>query len=539
MRSLESVVFLISSLITISLIYFQVPKSSLFVLLSILLAGLLVFFGKFQVNYLQEKEHKIHLLLALWLSSLFIQTLLIATGGFFSAFIIVLHLFTLAMSLILNIRSSILFLLLSVAVLCSMIFFDPQIVILFKQDPWSFLLHGVSFLVVIPLAQMMVSTYHLKDAITKVLTDHLKTKEMQDESIFRGIGEFVLILNKELKVVFANEAMKKSLVLEDDEVMNKNLLDLLPIKAIDGGEVTTQTLSIDQAIADRSAHIVRGFYFASKQGNKKMPVTIQVRPIYETGGELKQLILVMTTDKTGVLSDAVDLKMTKARRSALSAELENELKLGSKNSLVHYSLLMEQINDQLLYDDLQTHGLNESKMLVNLADFMNGFLVKMQKLSGSLEVTVDYNDSQEALVRLATEVGTSEYSLYSHARKNMLASIDGIWLDEIFQRLLKLFIIISLNTKKQVIIRSGYNDNEQLAIVFATYCAQDIGFSASELLNQNYGTLQNNLTLIPGSGLEGVLMQKITDHLDYPITLRFDQKSEILTATIILPSSVV
>lgn len=539
MRSLESVVFLISSLITTSLIYFQVPKSSLFVLLSILLAGLLVFFGKFQVNFLQKKEHKIHLLLALWLSSLFIQILLIATGGFFSAFIIVLHLFTLAMSLILNVRSSILYLLLSVAVLCSMIFFDPQTVILFNQDPWSFLLHGMSFLVVIPLAHMMVSTYHLKDAITKVLTDHLKTKEMQDESIFRGIGEFVLILNKELKVVFANEAMKKSLELENDEVMNKKLLDLLPIKAIDGGEVTTRTLSIDQAIADRSAHIVRGFYFASKQGNKKMPVTIQVRPIYETGGELKQLILVMTTDKTGVLSDAVDLKMTKARRAALSAELENELKEGSKNSLVHYSLLMEQINDQLLFDDLQTHGLNESKMLVNMAEFLTGFIAKMQKITGALEVTVDFNDTQEALVRLATEVGTSEYSLYSHAKKHMLASVDSIWLDEIFQRMFKLFLIISLNTKKQVLIRSGYNDNEQLAIVFATYCPQDIGFSAPELLNQNYGTLQNNPTLMPGSGLEGVLMQKITDHLDYPITLRFDQKSGILTATIILPSSLV
>lgn len=537
MFSIESLIFIISSLISTSLIYFQVPKSALFVFLSILLAILLVFFGKFQLSFLQKKEHRIYLLMALLVCALFIQTLLIATGGFFSAFIIVLHLFTLGMSLLLNVRSSIFFLLISVAVLASMIFFDPQTVVLFGQDPWSFLLHGVSFLVVIPLAHMMVSTYHLKDAITKVLTDHLKTKEMQDESIFRGIGEFVLILSKELRVIFANEALKQSLGLENDQIISKNLFDILPIQETNGGEVNSQTLSIDQAIADRSAHIVRGFYFKAKQGNRKMPVTIQVRPIYEPDGQLKQLILVMTEDKTGSMTDTVDIKLASARRKLLETELEGELK-NSTTSLVHYTLLMEQINDALIYEDLQNHGITENKTLTNISDFINHLIVQMQKITTNLGVSVDFIDTQEALVRLATQVSSTEYSLYSHTKKNLLAGIDNIWANQILAALFKLFVLIGSSTNKQVIMRVGANDKDELVTVFAVNCPLDIGFAANDLMIQNYGKLQSHPALQLGSGLEGVIVKKITGDLNYPITLKFDQKSAILTATISFPTTI-
>lgn len=537
MFSIESLIFLISSLISTGLIYFQVPKSALFVILSILLAVLLVFFGRFQLSFLQKKEHSGYLLLALFICSLFIQILLIATGGFFSAFIIVLHLFTLAMSLLLNVRSSIFFLLISVTVLISMIFFDPQTVVLFKQDPWSFLLHGVSFLVVIPLAHMMVSTYHLKDAITKVLSDHLKTKEMQDESIFRGIGEFVLILSKELRIVFANEALKQSLGLENDQLISKDVFSILPIQEANGGEVNRQTLSIDQAIADKSTHIVRGFYFNTKQGNKKMPVTIQVRPIYEQDGELKQLILVIVADKTGSMLDTVDIKLASARRKLLEAELEGELK-NSTTSLIHYTLLMEQINDALLYEDLQNHGITESKTLINLSEFITHLISQMQKITTNLGVKVDFLDTQESLVRLATEVSSTEYSLYSHNKKNLLAGIDNIWANQILTALFKLFVLIVQNTDKQLILRIGVNDKDELVVVFAAKAPLDIGFAVDDLFLQNYGKLQNHPSLALGSGLEGVLVKKIAGDLNYPIVLKFDQKSAIITATISFPTTI-
>ena len=274
MFSLESAVFLLATLLNGYIIHSQLQKSVLFVFLSILLAVLLVFFNRFSFGFLQQKEHKPFLLIGLFITSFFIQLLVIATGGLFSAFIIALHIFTLAMSVLFQVSSAIVFLLLSVSLLMSTIFFDPQMKVLFASDPWSVVLHGISFLVIIPLAHMLVSTYHLKDKISKMLSENLKTKEMQDESIFRGIGEMVFIADKNLNVIFANEAAKRTLDLETKDIVATNLLTLLTLVSKQDEPATLQTLSIESAIADRSVHLVKGFALRSRLNNKKMPVVL-------------------------------------------------------------------------------------------------------------------------------------------------------------------------------------------------------------------------------------------------------------------------
>src|SRR5688572_25847061 len=106
MLSLELVVFLIASLISVGFVYLNVPKNIIFVALSIIVASLLTLYNKFPISYLQQKEHRLMLLIGLFISGLFIQLLLIATGGFFSAFIIILHLYTLGMSFLFNVKSA-------------------------------------------------------------------------------------------------------------------------------------------------------------------------------------------------------------------------------------------------------------------------------------------------------------------------------------------------------------------------------------------------------------------------------------------------
>lgn len=540
MLTLESAVFLLSSIISIGVIYFNLPKNMLFILLSIILASLLVFYNKYPLSYLQQKEHKLPLLFALFLSGLFIQALLIATGGFFSAFIIILHLYTLGMSFLFNVRSAMVFLLLSLGVLISTVVFDTQMQGLFKSDPWSFILHGISFMIIIPLAHLVVSTYQMKDALSKMLTEHLATKEMQDESIFRGIGEFVFIIDKQLKVIFANEAVKKTLELEASEVIGEDIFSVLPLESQTGIPADIKTLSINQAIADKSVHKVKGFSIVPKKnGAKRLPVLIQIRPIFESNDKLKQIVMVLTPDFDVTSNDSVDAKMLITRRTLLKAELERELVNNNDiKSMQHFMLLMAQIEDLLLYQDLEIHGNNitEHKALLSGVDLLKSTTNNLSKLLSSFDLRVDIEETQEELVKFATVTGLTGFSLYSYRKQNFLISIEQYYAGLMFERIIRLFSMLNLPTEeKKIIIRAGYNDSDLPTILIAAKILPNISVSTDQLLLQNYGSLNKDPNLSVGSGLEGLLSKKIAELLNVKFTLQYSQKSGYLQAIINLP----
>jgi hypothetical protein len=539
MLSLELVVFLIASLISVGVVYLNIPKNVIFVSLSIIVASMLVLYNKYPISYLQQKENRLMLLLGLFISGLFIQLLLIATGGFFSAFIIMLHLYTLGMSFLFNVKSAMAFLMLSLGVLVTTVIFDSRMQQLFKDDPWSFILHGISFLVVIPLAHIVVSTYQMKDALSKMLTEHLATKELQDESIFKGIGEFVIIADKNLNVIFANEALKKSLDLETAEIVGESIFSVLPLGSQTGIPADMSTLSIEQAIADRAAHKVKGFHIVPKNGGKKMPVLIQVRPIFEDTGVLKQVVFVLTPDQDVTSLDAVDNKLLAARRSILKSELEKELlNHNDPQAVKHFLLLMAQIDDILLYQDLEIYGnvITPHKMLINGVDLLKSSADSNVKFLNAFHLNLDLEETQEALVSFTTQTGLSGFSLYSYKKHNFLISVDQFYLKLLIERIFRLLSIVNASvTEKKLIIRVGYNDSDQPAIIVAVQIPQNLSANVLELLSQNYGAKSREKELFIGSGLEGLLAKKIAELLYYNITLVFSQKTGLLQAVITLP----
>ena len=536
MFNFEFAIFLLASMISITLIYLQTPKNILFVFLSMILAFLVVLYSKFPLAYIQLKEHRKLLLIELFVSGLFIQLLLIATGGFLSAFIIILHLFTLGMSFIFNVKSAITFLLLSLFVLIATVLFDSQMQLLFQNDPWSFTLHGISFMVVIPLAHTVVSSYHLKDTLSKMLTEHLATKELQDESIFRGIGELVFISDKNLNIVFANEAAKKSLSLETAEIIGENILAVIPLQSVLGDSANRETLSIDQAITDKSAHMVKGFSILPKKGGRKMPVLIQIRPIYESSGELKQIIFVFTPDLGLGKTELADSQLLQSRMNNLQSELEQNLtSSGNPEARAEFTLLMAQIHDLLLFEQLNALGISEQKSLIDIAHFLPESMKRNTQYVKSLQTELFYLEGQENTVKIATQTKLNGFSLYSHRKNTLLTGVDSHWLEVLFDRLIHLFTLLSTSADKKVILCTGFNDSDQLILLVSTKVSPEIGNQFEQLELQNYGTLVNNINLKRGSGLEGIIAKKITNVTSMKYQLRFDPQSSVLQALITLP----
>ncbi len=540
MLTSESAIFLLVSLLSAYIINSQIQKSFLFVMLSILLAVLLVFFSRFQLSFLQQKTHRPAMLISLFLSSFFVQLLVIATGGLFSAFVIVIHLFTLGMSVLFNVSSAIVFLLLSVGLLMSSIIFDPQMKLLFEQDPWSVVLHGISFLVVIPLAHMLVSTYHLKDAVSKMLSENLKNKELQDESIFRGLGEMVFILDKNKKIIFANEAVKRSLNLETVDLVGNDLVAVLPIESQTGAPANSQTLSIDQTLTDKSAHLVKGFSLVPKQGGgRKMPVIIQIRPVNDTEkNSLKQIVVVITPDLSSFPGDHIDAQISANRRKLLIAQLEQELQSHPDGTLSQFEAIMAQINDLLLFKDLESQPLSEHRVFVESTELIGHILSKQSFLLKSLHIDCQYTPTQEALVKTSTLMHNNQFSLYSHTKNSSRTSLDVDMFETLIILLLKLLSYSNPDMNDhQIIVRNGFNDLDKQVLFLVTKVNPEIGFAINQLLLPNYGTVGTKMGT-SGSGLEGVLAQKIAQSLNIEIVLQYNSISKLGSVTLVLPVSV-
>ena len=144
MFSFEILIFLFSSLTICSLIYLRIPQSLLQALAAILLAAVIIVS---RIVFLKSKQlhGQLYRYLLLFISALFVQLLVITTGGFLSPFVILLYLFTLGISFLFNLQSSISFLVFSALTLTANIFLNSQMQAIFRDDPWSTILYFISF----------------------------------------------------------------------------------------------------------------------------------------------------------------------------------------------------------------------------------------------------------------------------------------------------------------------------------------------------------------------------------------------------------
>ena len=200
MFSIESLIFLLSSLVSLALIYYKVSSSILQQIILVLLIILIIFFSRFFFSKSKTTLIKQINSILLFLTALTIQLVVISTGGFFSPFLIILHLYTLGASFLFNLSALLTFLILSVGLLGANTLLNQNLKVLFEEDPFSTILYIISFIVIIPLAQYLMKTYHLKDALSNLLTQHLEIGQLREKSIVEGLSEMVVVTDVNLNL---------------------------------------------------------------------------------------------------------------------------------------------------------------------------------------------------------------------------------------------------------------------------------------------------------------------------------------------------
>lgn len=511
MFSVHAGIFLLSSILALVLVYFSISLTTTQQIIVMLIIVTLLALNKFlTVN--QGQRSRIIGLFFLLISSLLVQLVVLSSGGFFSPLLILLHLFFLGTSFLLNLKSSIVFLIFSFALLVANIVIDPKMSGLFKEDPWSVVLYFVSFLIIIPLAQLLTQTYNLKDTITKLLTEHIQLGKLREQSIMKSLNELVIVTDLDLHILSINDAVERTLGLVIQDILNKDLLKVLSIGDSEAHPVSRDSFSINKVIDDKASRIIRNFYIYINS-SKPTRVDIQVSPIVDLKGAVNQLAFVISTISSGDHKLHFYLEQARVRHKVLKENLKKILQTAPQASqlLQEVELFTKTDDDLLTALEIEDHSIRENIGLHNVATTVQNVCSAKYELAKRLGVAVRLN------------LQNSKLSVLSLA-----APFDIKWLDLLLRKILDVALLLAYgqnNPLVDITVNKDDHGDIHIALNVATIVLQPE--QQQMLFSHYYGDLGPRTNLRLGSGLEGFIAKTISTELNIPLTV--DQKGNLLT----------
>lgn len=515
---IESALFLISSALTLGLTFYQVPNRTLQQIVVMLLVVLLVFLSRIPSQRLKPSRMNGFRLLLLFLSSFFVQLLVISSGGFYSPFLIVIHLYALGTSFLLNMEASLSFLILSLITLAANIYLNTNMRTQFYDDPWSVALFMISFIVIIPLSQILTRSYHLKDALSKMLSEYIKIEEMRQESILLGLTELIVVTDSNLKILSINNAVERALKIAAPQVVRKDLLDVLPLKDSEDKPATAKMLSIDQIMRDKAARIVGGLWLQPQASKTALQVDIQIRPVINTQGQITQIAFVIKEATRTHFSHSKhgSTEQASAKRKAILNHLHQAISSGHQKEATALLELVAHIDDDiLLYTELMDYPVKNQVIYQDITQLLKKVVEEKQLFAQSLGTKLEFvlpseEVSEQALMGLQGTSLPSEVLPISF----FSAPVSQKWFELMIEKIVELSVLLTASTvQKQVTVTMRRNSDNTFDIyIGATIQPYPLDLN-KELFLEDYGGLGTTSGLRLGSGFEGVIIATISKQI--------------------------
>lgn len=469
----------------------------------------------------KQSSGQLRRFLLLFLSALFVQLLVINTGGFLSPFVILLYLFTLGVSFLLNVQSSISFLVFSALTLVANIVFNPQIRAIFQEDPWSTILYFVSFAVIIPLAQFLMRSYHIKDALSKVLKEYIQISEKREESILKSLSELVVVTDKSFNIVSTNEAIEKALSLPDSEIINHPLFQVLPLKDADGNPATAESLSAGNFLKDRSARIIKGFSFQAKADPRPRQMVIHAKPITDPGnGQVSQIVFIISDASSFDEAERhVNLDQARKKYKTLFESLgQNLLAAKLRRPATEVKLLAKIGEDLLIAQEIEDHPIRQNIDFSDVAVLGQEAVESKQQLAQALGVSLKFIlPSEEVSEAALLSLKSSDFPQQDLGVSGFAVPTDGKWLGTMFLKLLDLAILLSGGKENPIVeLTVRQEDKVTLGVAVTTSSPPLSEEQQKWLFEANYGHLGKVAYLYLGSGLEGFIAKSILTQFNIP-----------------------
>lgn len=528
---LEPFLLLVSSLVSLAVVFYNIPTSTVQQAIAALLIILLIIINRSVLSRHQAISRKF-IDLIVFLVATFLQLLILSSGGFYSPFLILFHLFAIGSGFLLNLRIAIGFLVFAVSVLIiNTLFLDKKLLMVFTNDPWAAVLYILSFIIIVPIFQVVVSRYHLKDTISKALTTQLKATDTQlklsqkrHESLLGGLSDLAIVTNVHLRILSFNEITTRSLHLSSSELLGRSLFDVLFLKNIEGAMIDSQLLGIEKVLNDGLGFDVNNLLLYTKNSTLPKKVSIQIRPTTNLDGRIDQIVFIIS----GAFAENIHSQMFHNTEQAILRsessleELKNNLRdRGLEDLRARVELLGKAEKDILLASELEDHGVKPSLTLADIAELVQKVITREQSIATSLRVNLRLSFDPQFTARFMTlQLGNGQVPVMMTSPYFTVA-VEPKWFDLLMGKLVDLAIFLSSREKSpQVTVWLSYT-NENVEVLVSTSCSLPLVGRESLLLTEYYGDLGTQSGLSLGSGLEGYIAKSIATLLNIPIEVKY------------------
>lgn len=533
MFSKESLIFLLSSLISLTLIYYKTSTRSLQQIMITLLVIILLLFNRSISSKIRPFLFGMDRLVILLLIATIVQLIVISTGGFLSPFLILLHFFIIGTSFLLNIRTSASFLVFSLVVLAANVWLNQNLFLLFKDDPFSIVLYFVSFIVIIPLAQLLSKNYYIKDVLSKILSENLYLGQQREESIVQNLNELVLVADKDAKILSINQAVEQTVKMSAGQILGSSLFDLLPIKYKGKDKPSAENLSVEQLLADKTTRIIDDFSL-NRPGMAPVPVRIQIHPVVDLKNEVSQFVFVVKDRRLEHIYPDVhqDLSLAHKKHQAIFEEFIKTIdRTGLGNLKVKAELLRKIEEDLLIAQEIEDHPIKENISFPDVAELCRNSLALKKEFADSLNVATQFSlpveeSAEKSLLSLKDQRVSAQVLRIS----DFSVPVDPRWLQIILEKLLDLAILLASGQKTaSVRILLSRRDVKTINVEIVSSYPAAASNLEGKLLSQYFGSLEKETNLGLGSGLEGLIAQSVADQLKLPLLVKSGQSPPCLS----------
>lgn len=462
--------------------------------------------------------------LFLW-GTILIQTLVVSTGGLQSPFLVLIHLSMIALSFLIGFGASVIFLLLSFGVLIGDISFNQNVITFLTANPGTIVLQLVSLLSIIPLAYVISQQYHIKDMLTTMLTSQVKV----DQAILESLDELIIVTDSDLTILSVNDAVEQTLQKSRSELINKPLFSTLLLKKKNGTLATKELFFPDGNTGKEPAALTDEFTIINSPPVPNT-VTIQTQTIKNDEANIHQLSFILSFTHTAPTKQHAlleTIEKARAKYDALSVNLTKKLLLSEQPENQNQMLLLEKIERDIYYSQILTtyprHGANSRIDLAKLCEllvYLEKDFAKLQHVELNFSIN---NFGEKDIAPLTVENFHVEPRQLTGPFFTVPCDVKSIEL--MIKKLLDICVFLASGTE---------NPNVKLELdrkgdtsVFITVIAGTTKLNKKDLSDiylPNYGKLYNVSNLHAGSGLEGFLVNIISNQQGIPVAVHYKEE---------------
>jgi PAS domain-containing protein len=478
----------------------------------VLIAPLLIFlilFLRFFNNPWKLVTYKPNKLLLLFCVTIFIELLILSTGGLQSPFLILLHLTMITISFFFTFTISLAFLLITLTTIFLDLNFYQNIDILLLTNPSGIILQLVSFLTIIPVAYLVSQQYHAKDFLTNLLQQKVAT----DEAIISAIKEIIIVTDNNLHIISVNDAATKMLQRSRAELIDKPIFDVLLIKDASNHLITPKKIFTNKEIKHFTKQLLENCTLM-QGSHSQSTVVLQIQPIQQPHQSPMQISFILSSPNNETTSmDTLDEART--RYEALTQSIRKKLSSQKLQDIQTDLLFLEKIeNDTYTVQTLPTILKQKNLAKIDLAKLCQQIVAQNQGFSKALHVQTNcvlknfsFKDISNLTVKNYPVRPTQLTGPF------FTVSCDVQKIELLIKKLFDLIILLTANTKNAQVTLSVQHDKQKVTIQIISNCEIPKREIETNLFIPYYGKLAKQTALHMGSGLEGYLSKKIMNSL--------------------------